>query len=87
MAYCRGSRGDRAEAIAEVVLEAGHRAILTARNPALVADLLARYEEPSAIALPLDVRERSQAFWIVETAIEWGFTPNVLVNNALDTDW
>jgi NAD(P)-dependent dehydrogenase (short-subunit alcohol dehydrogenase family) len=28
------------------------------------------------------VRERSQAFWIVETAIERGFTPNVLVNNA-----
>jgi NAD(P)-dependent dehydrogenase (short-subunit alcohol dehydrogenase family) len=76
-----GSSRGIGRAIAEVVLEAGHRAILTARNPALVADLLARYEG-QAIALPLDVRERSQAFWIVETAIEWGFTPNVLVNNA-----
>lgn len=76
-----GSSRGIGRAIAEVVLEAGHRAILTARNPALVADLLARYEG-QAIALPLDVRERSQAFWIVETAIERGFTPNVLVNNA-----
>jgi NAD(P)-dependent dehydrogenase (short-subunit alcohol dehydrogenase family) len=76
-----GSSRGIGRAIAEVVLEAGHRAILTARNPALVADLLARYAG-QAIALPLDVRERSQAFWIVETAIERGFTPNVLVNNA-----
>ena len=76
-----GSSRGIGRAIVEVVLEAGHRAILTARNPALVADLLARYAG-QAIALPLDVRERSQAFWIVETAIERGFTPNVLVNNA-----
>jgi NAD(P)-dependent dehydrogenase (short-subunit alcohol dehydrogenase family) len=76
-----GSSRGIGRAIAEVVLEAGHRAILTARNPALVADLLARYAG-QAIALPLDVRERSQAFWIVETAIGRGFTPNVLVNNA-----
>jgi NAD(P)-dependent dehydrogenase (short-subunit alcohol dehydrogenase family) len=76
-----GSSRGIGRAIAEVVLEAGHRAILTARNPALVADLLARYAG-QAIALPLDVRERSQAFWIVDTAIERGFTPNVLVNNA-----
>jgi NAD(P)-dependent dehydrogenase (short-subunit alcohol dehydrogenase family) len=76
-----GSSRGIGRAIAEVVLEAGHRAILTARNPALVADLLARYAG-QAIALPLDVRERSQAFWIVEAAIERGFTPNVLVNNA-----
>jgi NAD(P)-dependent dehydrogenase (short-subunit alcohol dehydrogenase family) len=76
-----GSSRGIGRAIAEVVLEAGHRAILTARNPAFVADLLARYAG-QAIALPLDVRERSQAFWIVETAIERGFTPSVLVNNA-----
>jgi NAD(P)-dependent dehydrogenase (short-subunit alcohol dehydrogenase family) len=76
-----GSSRGIGRTIAEVVLEAGHRAILTARNPSLVADLLARYAG-QAIALPLDVRERSQAFWIVETAIERGFTPNVLVNNA-----
>jgi NAD(P)-dependent dehydrogenase (short-subunit alcohol dehydrogenase family) len=76
-----GSSRGIGRAIAEVVLEAGHRAILTARNPALVADLLARYAG-QAIALPLDVRERSQAFWVVETAIERGFTPSVLVNNA-----
>jgi NAD(P)-dependent dehydrogenase (short-subunit alcohol dehydrogenase family) len=76
-----GSSRGIGRAIAEVVLEAGHRAILTARNPALVADLLARYAG-QAIALPLDVRERSQAFWVVETAIERGFMPSVLVNNA-----
>ena len=76
-----GSSRGIGRTIAEVVLEAGHRAILTARKPALVADLLARYAG-QAIALPLDVRERSQAFWIVETAIERGFTPSVLVNNA-----
>jgi len=76
-----GSSRGIGRAIAEVVLEAGHRAILTARKPAAVEDLVERYKS-QAIALPLDVRERSQAFWVVETAVERGFTPSVLVNNA-----
>jgi NAD(P)-dependent dehydrogenase (short-subunit alcohol dehydrogenase family) len=76
-----GSSRGLGRAIAEVVLEAGHRAVLTARNPQTVEDLVKRYPR-QAIALPLDVRERTQAFWAVEKAIEQGYTPNVLVNNA-----
>ncbi len=76
-----GSSRGIGRAIAEVVLGAGHRAILTARNPTTVEDLVERYNS-QAVALPLDVRERWQAFWVVKTAIERGFTPTVLVNNA-----
>jgi len=76
-----GSSRGLGRAIAEVVLEARHQAVLTARNPQTVEDLVKRYPG-QAIALPLDVRERTQAFWAVERAIEQGYTPNVLVNNA-----
>ncbi|MEN3040355.1 MAG: SDR family NAD(P)-dependent oxidoreductase [Bacteroidia bacterium] len=68
-------------AIAETVLEAGQRAILTARRPSTVEDIFRRYPERS-IVLPLDVRQRSQAFYVVEEAVKAGFVPSVLVNNA-----
>ncbi len=68
-------------AIAQVVLEAGHRAILTARRPGTLQDLVAAHPG-KAIALPLDVRERTQAFAVVEEAQRRGFSPTVLVNNA-----
>ncbi len=75
-----GSRG-LGRATAEVVLEAGHRVILTARNPDSIADIGERYGERVFI-LPLDVRERTQAFWVVEAAVARGYVPTVLVNNA-----
>lgn len=68
-------------AIAEVVLEAGHRAILTARRPDTVQDLKEKYPG-QVLALPLDVQQRTQAFYVVESAIKAGFVPTVLVNNA-----
>ncbi len=68
-------------ATAEVVLQAGHRAILTARRPDQLQPLLQAYPN-QAIALPLDVRERTQAFTVVAKAHKQGFTPTVLVNNA-----
>ncbi|MEN2993096.1 MAG: SDR family NAD(P)-dependent oxidoreductase [Bacteroidia bacterium] len=68
-------------AIAEVVLGAGHRAILTARRP-LELEGLVKVAEGRALALPLDVRQRSQAFAVVQEAVAQGFVPSVLVNNA-----
>ncbi len=76
-----GSSRGIGRAIAEVVLAAGERAVLTARNPASVEDIVERYKG-RAIALPLDVRERTQAFWVVENAVAQGYVPTVLVNNA-----
>lgn len=76
-----GSSRGIGRAIAEVILAAGHKAILTARRPSTVEDLVAAYPT-QAIALPLDVRERAQAFAAVEQAIQKGFLPTVLVNNA-----
>lgn len=68
-------------AIAEVVLEAGHRAILTARRPDTVQDLKEKYPG-QVLTLPLDVQQRTQAFYVVESAVKAGFVPTVLVNNA-----
>lgn len=76
-----GSSRGIGRAIAETVLAAGHRAILTARRPESVQDIVERYPD-SAIALPLDVQQRTQAFYVVERAIQAGFSPTVLVNNA-----
>ncbi|MCX8113147.1 MAG: SDR family NAD(P)-dependent oxidoreductase [Bacteroidia bacterium] len=67
--------------IAEVVLEAHHRAILTARRPETLQTLLERYPD-RAVAFPLDVTQRTQAFYVVEEAVKAGFSPTVLVNNA-----
>lgn len=68
-------------AIAQVALQAGHRVILTARKPEALADLHRSYPEQT-IVLPLDVRERTQAFAVVEEAQRRGFRPSVVVNNA-----
>lgn len=76
-----GSSRGIGRAIAEVILAAGERAILTARHPASLEPLLEQYKG-QAIALPLDVRERTQAFWVVEQAVAQGYIPTVLVNNA-----
>jgi NAD(P)-dependent dehydrogenase (short-subunit alcohol dehydrogenase family) len=76
-----GSSRGIGQAIAEAVLEAGHRAILTARQPHTLQDFAQRYPE-RVLVLPLDVRERTQAFWVVEIAVSQGFIPQVLINNA-----
>lgn len=68
-------------AIAEVALQAGHRVILTARRLEPLQNLLQTYPT-QAIALPLDVRERTQALSVVKEAHDQGFTPTILVNNA-----
>ncbi|MCS7297576.1 MAG: SDR family NAD(P)-dependent oxidoreductase [Bacteroidia bacterium] len=68
-------------AIAEVVLEAGHRVILTARRVEALREIHERYPEQT-IAFPLDVQQRTQAFFVLERAESQGFIPTVLVNNA-----
>ncbi|MDN4611591.1 oxidoreductase [Arthrobacter burdickii] len=68
-------------ALAEAVLQRGHRAVVTARDASTVEDLASEYPD-TALALPLDVTDASQ----VRTAIERGTAAfggiDVLVNNA-----
>ena len=46
-------------ALAEAVLADGHRAVITARNPDQLSDLVKQYRD-DALALPLDVTDRQQ---------------------------
>jgi NAD(P)-dependent dehydrogenase (short-subunit alcohol dehydrogenase family) len=67
--------------IALAALAKGHRVAVTARNPAAVEDIVARHPD-RAVALPLDVTDRTQiASAVAET--ERAFAGiEVLVNNA-----
>ncbi len=79
--FVTGASRGIGRAIAHVALQAGHRVVLTARRPSALQDLVEAYPD-RAIALPLDVRERTQAFAAVDEALRRGFSPTVLVNNA-----
>ncbi|MEU4248709.1 oxidoreductase [Amycolatopsis sp. NPDC026612] len=68
-------------ALAESVLDRGLRAVVTARDPARVADLVDRHGD-RALALPLDVTEHAQVVDAVKRAeAEFGRI-DVLVGNA-----
>jgi len=67
--------------IARAVLSRGHRAAVTARNPASVADLAQAHPE-RAIALALDVTDRAQIQSAVEATEQAFGAIDVLVNNA-----
>jgi NAD(P)-dependent dehydrogenase (short-subunit alcohol dehydrogenase family) len=67
--------------LAETVLQRGYRVALTARNPATVADLQARYPERS-IALTLDVTRAEQVAQVVAATTDRFGAIDVLVNNA-----
>ncbi len=67
--------------IARAVLDRGWRAVVTARNPDQVADLIAGHED-QALALKLDVTDRSQIADVVAAATERFGRIDVLVNNA-----
>lgn len=68
-------------ALAEAVLKHGHRAVVTARNPAQIQDIVARYPQTS-LAAQLDVANFSQVKLAI-TAAEKAFGRiDVLVNNA-----
>ena len=68
-------------ALAEAVLERGLRAVVTARNPAQVQDIVARYPQAS-LALQLDVASHQQIRLAVGAAEKAFGQIDVLVNNA-----
>lgn len=67
--------------IAAAALERGYRVVLTARNPATLADLGARFPERAAVTA-LDVTDRVQIAAAVHFALERFGQIDVLVNNA-----
>jgi NAD(P)-dependent dehydrogenase (short-subunit alcohol dehydrogenase family) len=67
--------------IAQQVLNRGWRAVVTARNPEQVRDIVAGRED-AALALALDVSEKDAVTRAVGTAIEKFGAIDVLVNNA-----
>ena len=68
-------------ALATAVLERGQRAVVTARDPAQVADLVAPHGD-RALALPLDVTDHAQVVDAVKRAEAAFGRIDVLVNNA-----
>ncbi|GAA0945600.1 oxidoreductase [Pseudonocardia zijingensis] len=68
-------------ALAGHVLDRGHRAAVTARDPRSVADLVAAHDD-RAIALPLDVTDPGQVATAVTRAEEAFGRIDILVNNA-----
>ncbi len=68
-------------ALARAVLEAGHRAVVTARDTSTIADLADAYPD-AALAVALDVTDTVQIRAAVEKAIQQFGQIDVLVNNA-----
>lgn len=68
-------------ALATAVLEAGHDAVVTARDPQVLAELGDSFPETAAV-VPLDVRDHDQVVEAVEVAKDRFGGIDVLVNNA-----
>lgn len=68
-------------ALAQAVLQHGHRVVVTARNPAQVEDIVARFVKTSLVA-QLDVASFSQIRLAVGAAEKAFGRIDVLVNNA-----
>lgn len=68
-------------ALAQRVLEHGHRAVITAREVEQIGDIVATYPD-SALGLPLDVNDAPQADAALRRAMEHFGDIDVLVNNA-----
>ena len=67
--------------LATAVLAQGHNAVVTARDPAQVRDIVADHPD-TGLALPLDVTDDAQATAAVKQATERFGGIDVLVNNA-----
>lgn len=67
--------------LAKEVLQAGYKAVVTARNTNDIQDIVAAYPE-TAIAVKLDVTKESDILESVETALQKFERIDVLVNNA-----
>ena len=68
-------------ALAAAVLHAGHNAVLTARKPESLDDLVREHPD-TALVLPLDVRDHAQVVEAVRAGEERFVALDVLVNNA-----
>ncbi|WP_114241047.1 oxidoreductase [Dyella sp. C9] len=76
-----GSSRGFGKALAEAVLEAGHRLIATARQPAQLAPLVERYGD-QVRAVALDVTDAAAARAAVQAAVDAFGRLDVVVNNA-----
>ncbi|HZX76870.1 oxidoreductase [Lysobacter sp.] len=76
-----GSSRGLGRALAQAVLEAGHRLVATARDPAQLQYLVERHGD-AVRAVPLDVTDPAAADAAVQAAVEAFGGLDVLVNNA-----
>lgn len=76
-----GSSRGLGRAIAETVLQAGYRAVLTARRVDQLNDLVVRYGD-AVLVLELDVTNRDKIGAVIKAATEHFGAVDVLVNNA-----
>ena len=76
-----GSSRGLGRALAEEVLEAGHRLVATARKPSDLAELTARYGD-RVRAVALDVTDEAAAVAAVRVAVDTFGALDVVVNNA-----
>jgi len=76
-----GSSRGIGRALSEAVLQAGHRLVATARDPAQLTGLAQRYGD-SVRAVALDVTDPTAAQAAIQTAIDAFGGLDVLVNNA-----
>ena len=77
--FITGSSAGLGRALTEVVLARGERAVVTARTPERVRDLIERYPA-QALVLELDVTRRDQVRSVVREAIDRFGHIDVLVN-------
>jgi len=76
-----GSSRGLGRALAQAVLDQGHKLVATARNPAQLADLAERYGD-QVRTVALDVTDEQAADSAIKTAFEAFGRLDVLVNNA-----
>lgn len=76
-----GSSRGIGRALSEAILQAGHRLVATARDPAQLADLVQRYGD-AVRAVALDVTDPVAAQAAVQTAVDAFGGLDMLVNNA-----
>ena len=79
--FITGSSGGLGRALTEAILARGERAVVTARTPERVRDLIERYPA-QALVLELDVTRQNQVSRAVSEAIDRFGRIDVLVNNA-----